>query len=109
MFHFVRDIYPIFERHCVECHSGPTPAGEVDLSDDVSPVYNVCYETLRPWVRPGTIRASELMRMLTGKRDKGNCKLPALTDEEFERLAKWIELGVLFRYNGDGQVWTRLG
>jgi len=106
MFHFVRDIYPIFERNCVECHSGPTPAGEVDLSDDVSPTYNVCYETLRPWVRPGTIRASELMRMLTGKRDKGNCRLPALTDEEFDRLAKWIELGVLFRYHGDGQVWT---
>ena len=49
------------------------------------------------------------MRMLTGKRDKGNCKLPALTDEEFERLAKWFELGVLFRYNGDGQVWTPFG
>ena len=42
MFHFVRDIYPIFERHCAECHSGPTPVGEVDLSDDFSPTFNVC-------------------------------------------------------------------
>ena len=104
MFHFVRDIYPIFQRHCVKCHSGPIPAGEVDFTDDVSPTYNVCYETLRPWFRPGSARKAELTRMFMGKRKMGRKDPPKLSDEEFDRLCKWIELGGLFRYGGDGQV-----
>jgi len=104
MFHFVRDIYPIFFRHCVKCHSGPTPAGEVDFTDDVSPTYNVCYETLRPWFTPGSTRKSRITRMLMGKKKMGRRDPPKLSDEELDKLCKWIELGGLFRYGGDGQV-----
>lgn len=104
MYHFVRDIYPILHRNCVKCHSGPMPAGEVDFGDDVSPTYNVCYETLRPWFRPGTTRQSELTRMLLGKRRMGHRDSPKVSDEDLHKLCKWIELGGLFRYGGDGQV-----
>ena len=104
MSHFVRDIYPIVHRHCTQCHSGGQPAGEVDFSDDVSPTYNVCYETLRPWFRPGSTRKSELTRMLTGKRRMGQRDAPKMSQAELDKLCKWIELGGLFRYGGDGQV-----
>jgi len=104
MYHFVRDIYPILQRNCVKCHSGAMPAGEVDFSDDASPTYNVCYETLRYLFRPGSTRKSAITRMLSGKMKMGQRDAPKLSDEEFERLCKWIELGGLFRYGGDGQV-----
>jgi len=29
---FLRDVQPVFDRHCVRCHSGLKPAGELDFS-----------------------------------------------------------------------------
>ncbi|MDR4518936.1 MAG: hypothetical protein MRK00_16320 [Nitrosomonas sp.] len=31
------DVYPIFQTHCAACHSGATPAGDLNLSNDNSP------------------------------------------------------------------------
>ena len=112
IYHFVRDVYPIIKRRCGECHIRDMPAGEVDFSDDVSPVYNVCYDVLLPWIRPGSVRKTELTRMMMGRRDKGECGMGGtehggyggLTAEEWEVMARWVELGVMFRWNADGQV-----
>ncbi len=52
---FLRDIQPIFDRHCVRCHSGLKPAAGMDFFGGLTTVTsgqqtgrtrNVCYDTL---------------------------------------------------------------
>ena len=45
-FDYARVVQPALDRHCGECHSGPAPAGKVDLSGDPTDYFNVSYETL---------------------------------------------------------------
>jgi len=44
---FYYDIQPVLNRHCVRCHSGPEPSGDLDLSPDWTNLFNVAYENLR--------------------------------------------------------------
>ena len=39
-------VQPVLDRHCASCHTGPSPKGGVDLSDDKTDYFNVSYETL---------------------------------------------------------------
>ncbi len=39
-------VQPVLDQHCASCHTGPTPAGKVDLSGDKTDFFNVSYETL---------------------------------------------------------------
>jgi len=43
---FRRVVQPVLDRHCTECHSGATPAGAVDLTDDKTHLFNMAYDTL---------------------------------------------------------------
>ena len=43
---FVKIVQPVLDKHCVECHSGPTPDGAVDLSGDKTRFFNMAYEHL---------------------------------------------------------------
>jgi mono/diheme cytochrome c family protein len=43
---FVKQVQPVFDRYCVECHSGRNPEGGVDLSGDKSRFYNMAYRAL---------------------------------------------------------------
>ncbi|MGQ9732926.1 MAG: HzsA-related protein, partial [Candidatus Zipacnadales bacterium] len=43
---FLRDIQPVFDSHCVACHSGLKPAGGLDLSGGLTERYNRAYETI---------------------------------------------------------------
>jgi len=45
-FDYAAVVQPIFDRHCVRCHSGATPPAKVDLSADQTDFFNVSYETL---------------------------------------------------------------
>lgn len=47
IFHFPRDIQPILDKHCVECHDNDTRAGNVVLNDDLDPWFNQAYITIR--------------------------------------------------------------
>ena len=47
IFHFPRDIQPILNRHCVECHDNDTREGDVVLNDDLDPWFNQAYVTLK--------------------------------------------------------------
>jgi len=40
------DIQPIFNAQCISCHSGGSPSGGLDLSDDITWAYNESYESL---------------------------------------------------------------
>lgn len=43
---FPRDIQPILDQHCVQCHNADRPEGRVDLTGDHTPVYSVSYWTM---------------------------------------------------------------
>ncbi|KPK48097.1 MAG: hypothetical protein AMK72_07560 [Planctomycetes bacterium SM23_25] len=43
---FVRHVQPVFDTYCVSCHSGPTPAKDLDLSGDKTRFFNMAYDSL---------------------------------------------------------------
>ena len=43
---FVKQVQPILDKYCADCHRGPTPDGGVDLSGDKTRFYNMAYESL---------------------------------------------------------------
>jgi hypothetical protein len=43
---YATDIQPIFERHCVSCHRGSKAGGGLDLSGDLTELFNRSYENL---------------------------------------------------------------
>jgi mono/diheme cytochrome c family protein len=51
-FDYVRHVQPVWDRHCVRCHSGRTPAAGVDLSGDATRFFNMSYDHL---VRRGMV------------------------------------------------------
>ncbi len=47
------DVQPVFDRYCVECHSGDKPEGELNLSGERTAMFSVSYEQLVPARRKG--------------------------------------------------------
>ncbi len=45
---YVLDVQPVWDRHCVECHSGPEPEAGLDLSGTPTAMFNASYESLVP-------------------------------------------------------------
>ena len=43
---YVRQIQPIWDRHCIACHSGRTPKADLDLSGDTTRFFNMSYDNL---------------------------------------------------------------
>lgn len=43
---YPRDVQPILDRHCVQCHSAERREGQVDLSGDHTPKYSISYRTM---------------------------------------------------------------
>jgi hypothetical protein len=43
---FPRDVQPILEKHCVECHNYEKPEGGVVLTGDRGPLYSISYYTI---------------------------------------------------------------
>ncbi len=46
LFDYARQVQPIWDRHCVGCHSGAAPEGGLDLAGDHEGVYSVSYNNL---------------------------------------------------------------
>ena len=46
MVHYASDIQPILDKHCVGCHSGEEPKGDLNLSGDTTWLWSVSYEEL---------------------------------------------------------------
>jgi len=51
--HYPADVQPLFNRHCVVCHSGEKPTGGLDLCDRPTQKFSVSYESLVPERRKG--------------------------------------------------------
>lgn len=105
VFDYPRDIQPILDKHCVECHDYDKRRGGVILTGDRGPIYSHSYYTLtvrNQQVMDGRDRkvtnlaprtvgtsASALMKMLDG--GHYDVKLSA---HEQDMVRYWIEAGV---------------
>ena len=122
---FQRDIQPIFDRHCVECHDWGKPAGEkLRLCSDRSLAYSASYHDLWALGYTGGIgagpashiqakgwgsHASRLIQTIrkngmvtgmpaTGKAEEMNPdhKEVKLSPEEFEALITWTDANATY-------------
>jgi len=100
---FVRDVQPVFDRHCVTCHSGAQPKAGLDLSGDRSRYFNMAYGNL---IDRGLVHYIYINRGLTDNfkpletgshRSKLVAHLEAghgkvtLSDADKRRLYTWID------------------
>ncbi len=46
--YYEADVQPVWDRHCLECHSGDRREGALDLSGERTDLFNVSYENLLP-------------------------------------------------------------
>jgi len=44
--HYAADVQPIFDKHCIGCHSGKVPKGDLDLTGGLTQLWNRSYESL---------------------------------------------------------------
>jgi len=88
---FTRDIVPILQKSCQECHH----------ADGVAPMSLVTYEEVRPWAKAMKTRTA--LRSQRGamppffvEKNIGIQKFkhdPSLTDEQIETVARWADTG----------------
>ncbi|MDR3196890.1 MAG: hypothetical protein LBU34_03385 [Planctomycetaceae bacterium] len=103
---YFEDVQPVLDKHCVRCHSNEKPEGKINLSSDLTPLFNRSYETLMDWGAFPVIRenhpkagnnhilppyslgshASKLVKLL----DAGHyeVKMPV---EDWVRLTTWVD------------------
>ena len=81
---FVRHIQPVFDKYCVKCHSGPTPKGGVDLSNDKTRYFNMAYDHL---TSKGLVHYIYINQGLT------SAFVPLATGSHRSKLIKHLEAG----------------
>lgn len=100
---FVRDVWPIFARDCIACHSVKQRYANLQLD---SPARILQGGDIGLAVVPGAPEKSELMRRLllpVGSPDRMPRERKALTPAELARIERWIAEGAKF---GD---WVGMG
>jgi hypothetical protein len=105
MVHYSLDVQPILDRHCVQCHGSKNPKGDLDLTGELTTLFNRSYENLinrklinnidvdprsayipaEPPLTFGSHRSKMIDRIRSGQ-----CPVK-LTQEEFVRLVTWID------------------
>ncbi len=105
IFDYPRDVQPILDAHCVECHDYDQRAGGVILTGDRGPMFSISYYTLvardlisdgrngtaiRP-VRSIGSSASCLMKLIDGSHYDAK-----LSDHEAKMIRLWIDSGAAY-------------
>ena len=111
MVHYARDVQPILDKHCVGCHSGVKPKGELTLTGELTGFFSRSYEELakkslvsylhtsgfgsshvppEPPLTFGSHRSKMVERIR-----KAPCQAQ-LTREEFIRIVTWIDANAPF-------------
>ncbi|MEA1949771.1 MAG: hypothetical protein U9N87_00180, partial [Planctomycetota bacterium] len=105
VFDFQRDIQPILDRHCTECHGSNRREGGIDLSGDRTAMYTVSYWAMfvNGLVSDGRNKygnnaprglgssASKLMELIDGSHYDAK-----LSERERTMLRLWIESGATY-------------
>ncbi|MGC1276451.1 MAG: DUF1553 domain-containing protein [Planctomycetaceae bacterium] len=104
---FARDVYPLFKRHCVECHGADVVEGDLRLDDRKA---FLAGGASGPLVDADDPAASELLRRVELPADDPE-HMPATGDslsaKEVERLRAWIEAGAKWPDDFDaGKHWA---
>ena len=81
---FVRDVQPVFDKHCIKCHSGATPKKGLDLSGDKTRYFNMAYENLL---------ARGLVHFIYINKGPTDNFKPMQTGSHRSKLAKYLENG----------------
>lgn len=98
---FVRDVRPIFDKHCINCH-GPTKQRSgfrLDVKSEAIKGGN----TYQPAIIPGKAAVSPLIHLVTGK-NKDMVMPPKgdrLTEKEIKALTTWIDAGAVWPTGAD--------
>jgi hypothetical protein len=50
---YAQDVQPVLDKYCQKCHSGEDPKGKLNLSGEMTELFNVSYENLIPERRKG--------------------------------------------------------
>ena len=123
-FSYVRTVQPIWNRHCIECHSGEKPDGGMDLTDIADGNFNRSYNALcgQPsdfWgLATNEENAARALVPRVGARNQIQMSSPGgiygargsrllkllhaghydvkLTPEEFRQLGTWIDMNATF-------------
>jgi mono/diheme cytochrome c family protein len=101
---FLRDVQPILDKHCVECHSGLKPKAGLDFSGGLTTRYNRAYDTiyanrLVAWSNVGEDARITMPLEFGSHKSKLaevflkrlRCKPPKITEEEWLRVVTWID------------------
>jgi mono/diheme cytochrome c family protein len=101
---FLRDVQPVFDEHCVECHSGLEPAAELDFSGGLTKSYNRAYDTIRAHnlvsrsnvgddarVTAPLAFGSHKSKLVEVLRNGACSKRAKLDKEDWLRLVTWID------------------
>ena len=101
-------VQPVWDQHCVRCHSGQRPDGSLDLSGDKTRYFNMSYDMLidRGFVHhipqngaDQDLTTPKATGSLASKLVQGKyLELPhygvALSREDFQRIYTWIDANV---------------
>lgn len=101
---FLRDVQPMFDRKCLQCHSGLKPAGGVDLFCGLTASRNTAFETIdgRKLVSRSDVHedstitmpmsfGSHRSKIVEVLRNELHSKRAALNDREWLTLLTWID------------------
>jgi hypothetical protein len=105
---FVRDVRPIFERHCYECHGAEKQKNDYRL--DIKTAALTGGQDHAPNIIAGKSAESPLFRFVSGA-DKKNSMPPKtkLSSTEIDLLKRWIDEGAVWPEGVDiAQVEDRL-
>ena len=114
---YPRDIQPVWNRHCVTCHSAEKPSGHVVLTGDYNEWFTQSYYALfaydqisdvRNWGEDGNnppwgfgTGASPLMKNIDGSHYDAK-----LTEREYDLVRLWVESSAVF--TGTYAVYNRV-
>lgn len=107
---FLRDVQPVFDRHCVSCHSGLRPAGGLDFFGGLTARANRAYDTI---LEHGLVARSNVgddaritqplefgshkSRLIAVLEEKPHSERVALGAEDRLRLTAWIDANGPYR------------
>jgi len=102
---FLRDVQPVFDRHCTRCHAGLRPAGGIDLSGGLTARHNRAFDTIiaRKLVACSNVNedarvtaplafGSHRSKLVAALRQPAHIRRLELPEADRLRLVTWIDL-----------------
>ncbi|MGD0091281.1 MAG: discoidin domain-containing protein [Planctomycetota bacterium] len=101
---FLRDVQPILDKHCMQCHTGLKPAGGLDFSGGLTRDHNAAFDTI---ISRGLVAysnpdddakitlplafGSHKSKLVAQFTKRLNRQPPEVTLDEFLRVVTWVD------------------